>query len=142
MNRNRAPAYHDAAALLGPGAKVLVVGPFSRTWYADQCTLIELLSWFAEVGATPIVVSDAAFEVMARAAATLCDKPLTVLQASDEAAVTRVIEGSALCVVLVPRKGKTLEDAGPAVGEARRCGVPLLALYDDGDADFFPAEDP
>ena len=146
MNRSRAPAFRSASAFVGPKVRVLIVGSLSRTWYADQSVLIELFSWLSEEGAVPIVIGSSAFELTARAASTLCDKPVATVRDSDQAGVDRSIAGAGLCVVLVPRKTTSIdtttsfEEAGPVVGEARRQGVPLLALYDNGDADFFPVE--
>lgn len=133
----REHAFREADLRLEPTSQVIVTGPLSRTWYADQATLQDLFEWMQALGIVPTIVSNSAFLYTARIAAQrVAGASLScVLEDSPQAAP--VLSAATFCVAYVGRNGTDLVSAGPVAVQAFERGVPILALHLNGHAEFF-----
>jgi hypothetical protein len=139
MNRTREPAFRKAEAHLERGAYVAVVGPISRTWYRDQGVLAELFDYLTALRTSFSVISDSAFRHTAQEAARISGTyPVLMDTASIEAEL--FIESCALCIALGPRTHSDVRQASPFVDVAIKRGIPVLAIWPNGDATFVALE--
>lgn len=138
----RAHAFQSAERLLRSyhdGPNVFIVAPFSRTWYEDRATLVELFMWLDELKVSPVVLGPPAFRATAMAAAEVVD---TMVSWFDEDGpegkrfMERELELGHLVIALVGRKDLDPEHASPYVVPALERSIPVLALYADGEALF------
>jgi hypothetical protein len=139
MKRTRAQAFHSAEQHLAPGAEVVIVGPISRTWYADQGTLFELIELLYAHEIIPSVIGRSPFLHCALEAARYADKLIAFCD-SNAPEAERMVEKVDLCIALPSRMSIDFGSAGPYVEVARERGVPVLAIWADGNATYFPAE--
>lgn len=141
MNRTRAPAFHAAEQRLHPGAQVVVLGHVSRTWYIDQSLVCELLYWFDELSIVPVFIGNSAFRETARMAALIVQK-LSRALGDDDPAVEQVLVAPDLVVVLPPRKSRDPLQTAPCVSRLYDEHKGILAIFDNGDAEFLRKEPP
>lgn len=140
MNRSRAPAFHSANQLLAPGCEVLIVAPISRTWYKDRATLTELCMWLEEQGASPTVFAhsavglgvDAVNEALGSEVPFVDDVKMPATQPDH------LFASATLVIALVARQSKDVTTASPHMKLAVEYDVPVLALFDNDDAAFYP----
>lgn len=142
MKRTRAHAFQSAERLLrshNDGPNVFVVAPFSRTWYEDRATLVELFMWLDELKVSPVVLGPPAFRATVMAAAEVVDTVVSWFEEDEPEGkrfMERELELGHLVIALVGRKDLDPEHASPYVVPALELSIPVLALYADGGALF------
>lgn len=139
MKRSRAQAFRSAEQHLVPGAEVVIVGPSSRSWYADQGTLFEIIELLYAYDIFPSVIGRSPFLHAASEAARYADKLIAFCD-SEAPEAERVVEKVDLCIALPSRMSKEITSAGPYVEVALERGVPVLAIWADGNATYVLAE--
>lgn len=135
MKSTRAQAFHSAHACLSMHATVVIVGPISRTWYADRGTLVELFLYLNAYGITPLVIGQGPFLLCAAEAMQTAAIQVGLLEDGDTQA-DQLFDDADLCIALPARTVKDQIVAGPFAELALQRGVPLLAIWADGNATF------
>jgi hypothetical protein len=146
MKRKRAAGFREVDALIHDlytggdrSFDVLLLGPVSRTWYADISEVYELIALLAALDSSDFkvtirVADEVPFCDMVVNCAHTYNKGTEILMWSNffNSEKDNVMNGVDLVVALVARGSQDVLSASDLVAEALISGRPVLAIYEDG----------